>query len=86
MLRTAKCRGPLFGSPGHPVGIGHRNHKFPRSTGAQMPAEGCCSECEHWQGETISEIRDVKGASFSFYRSSVEAYRRKERFCPHKTL
>lgn len=57
MLRIAKCRGPLFGSPGHPVGAGHGCDKLPRATGAQMPAEGCRSERKDRQGETIHFLK-----------------------------
>lgn len=53
MLRVAKCRGHLFGSPGSPVGAGHWCRKLPRAPGAQMPAEGCRSERKNWQGETV---------------------------------
>ena len=53
MLRAAKCRGHLFGSPGYPVGVGHGRHKLPRAAGAQMPAEGCRSKHKNRQGKTI---------------------------------
>lgn len=53
MLRAAKRRGHLFGSPGYLVGAGHGHYTLPRKTGAQMPAEGCRSERKNRQGKTI---------------------------------